>query len=305
MAWEGNHPDDRWFLNGGIPNSLIVPFKSQDPPPQHPALPNRRTVLASSIANVDTGLYLEESEVKENESLWEGVRMSAGNPGERFLICETLEDFEYFQGYADSIAELFHAQMERVEFLDDEDLCLRSLLKKVPEGYGLVLLGPKAKTHRKHLLAPLFHETLAMELPISLLIVPKTRWPISKILVLIKAEAHDDAAVEWGRDGLRLLVLGKRPGRVPRVLAKMTSALREKGFDVQAKQLEQETTRLLEGIGLPLDRVESIGSRAGEGRGSLPAQCNGCGAPLVPDEVEWHDASTAECLYCGTIVKAV
>ena len=39
-------------------------------------------------------------------------------------------------------------------------------------------------------------------------------------------------------------------------------------------------------------------------RGTLPSRCAGCGAPLLPDEVEWHDAYTAECVYCGTVSKA-
>jgi hypothetical protein len=77
------------------------------------------------------------------------------------------------------------------------------------------------------------------------------------------AAGEVDAAVERGSEAMRFLVRSGRVGRVPSVLEKITTALRD-----------------------------------------LPSRCSGCGAPLVPDEVEWHDATTAECLYCGAIVKA-
>jgi hypothetical protein len=112
------------------------------------------------------------------------------------------------------------------------------------------------------------------------------------------------AALEQAREALRLLARGDRPGRIPWVLSRMTTALRENGYDAQADQLEQEAERALEEVGLSLDEARRRTPQVTERRGSLPAQCSGCGASLVPDEVEWHDAHTAECLYCGTVVKA-
>jgi len=118
--------------------------------------------------------------------------------------------------------------------------------------------------------------------------------------------AADDveAALEQAREALRLLVRGGRAGRVPRVLSRMTAALREKGYDTQADQLERDAAQALEDMGLSLDKVGQRVPQVIERCGTLPAHCNGCGAPLVPDEVEWHDGHTAECLYCSAIVKA-
>jgi len=115
-------------------------------------------------------------------------------------------------------------------------------------------------------------------------------------------------AQERAAEALRWLVRGGRAERVPRVLKRIETVLREKGYDAQAKQLEQEAARALEEIGLSIDearqRVPQKTAAAPAKRGSLPGSCSGCGAPLIPDEVEWYDAHTAECLYCGTIVKA-
>ena len=130
-------------------------------------------------------------------------------------------------------------------------------------------------------------------------------------LALQASRAHlaaDDveAALQRAKEALRLLARGGRAGRVPRVLSRMTAALRGKGYDAQAEELEQEAAQALEEMGLSLDEVRERApeSQATEKRGSLPAHCSSCGARLVSDEVEWHDAHTAECLYCGTIVKA-
>jgi hypothetical protein len=84
----------------------------------------------------------------------------------------------------------------------------------------------------------------------------------------------------------------------------MTAMLREKGYDTQAAELEQETERILGELGLSFEEAKQQAPQMPEQRGTLPAKCSGCGAPVVPDEVEWHDAQTAECLYCGTVLKA-
>jgi hypothetical protein len=37
---------------------------------------------------------------------------------------------------------------------------------------------------------------------------------------------------------------------------------------------------------------------------TLPTACPQCGAPLRADEVEWADESTAECDFCGAMIRA-
>ena len=112
-----------------------------------------------------------------------------------------------------------------------------------------------------------------------------------------------EAALVRAKNGLRLLVRSDRAGRASYVLSKMTAALREKGYNAQANQLEQETAQMLEAMGLSLDEARRQVPQVTEKRDSLPANCAGCGAPLLPDEVEWHDAHTAECIYCGAVIK--
>ena len=118
------------------------------------------------------------------------------------------------------------------------------------------------------------------------------------------AAGHIDAAVERAIEALRLLARGGRAGRIPAVLSKMTAALRDRGHDAHADRLEQEAEHILGEVGLSLEQAQQQAPQAPEKPGTLPAKCDGCGAPVIPDEVEWHDAQTAECLYCGTVLKA-
>lgn len=112
------------------------------------------------------------------------------------------------------------------------------------------------------------------------------------------------AALRHVKEALRLLVRSDRIGRIPRVLSKMTAKLREMGYNAQADELEQEAAQILGELGFSLEEAEQQAPHMPERRGTLPAKCEGCGAPVIPDEVEWHDAQTAECLYCGTVLKA-
>lgn len=48
--------------------------------------------------------------------------------------------------------------------------------------------------------------------------------------------------------------------------------------------------------------VEALAPALAVGRGRLPGRCPQCGAPLRSDQVEWVDAQSAECPYCGGVV---
>jgi tetratricopeptide (TPR) repeat protein len=112
------------------------------------------------------------------------------------------------------------------------------------------------------------------------------------------------AALKHAKGALRLLAESGRAGRIPHVLSRMTTTLRDGGYDAQADELEREAEQILGEMGLSFEEARRRAPQMPEKRGALPARCDGCGAPVLPDEVEWHDAQTAECLYCGTVLKA-
>jgi hypothetical protein len=123
------------------------------------------------------------------------------------------------------------------------------------------------------------------------------------------AAGNVSTAIEWAKKGLRALVRGGRVGRVPRVLSRISAELRDAGHAAEADQFEKDVAQALERFGLSLDAggqqpLPGAGDHDAAARGALATQCAGCGAPLVPDDVEWHDAHTAECIYCGTLARA-
>jgi hypothetical protein len=122
------------------------------------------------------------------------------------------------------------------------------------------------------------------------------------------AAGRISAAADWASKGLRALARGGRVERVSRVLERVAEELRSLGHDTEAAQLEQDVVQVLSRYRpSPEAGVQPPSTGADPGttaRGTLPAQCTGCGAPLVSDEVEWHDPLTAECVYCGTLAKA-
>ena len=79
------------------------------------------------------------------------------------------------------------------------------------------------------------------------------------------------------------------------LLARMLEVLERKHYYEQAVELRAQGTVLLGAKSK--DAVSPPQAR-------LPAKCLSCYAPLRADEVEWVDAQSAECVYCGAVVRA-
>jgi hypothetical protein len=119
-------------------------------------------------------------------------------------------------------------------------------------------------------------------------------------------------AVERGKQALRLFGQAGLFGKIERLMPRMVEALQEKGYRAEAEALRQEVrARLAE---VPPGRRMPPGAHlarpalsAVEGppmaRQELPAKCSACGAPVKPDDVTWLDPQTAECPYCGSVLK--
>ena len=118
-------------------------------------------------------------------------------------------------------------------------------------------------------------------------------------------------AVERGKQALRLFVKAGLVGKIERLMPRMVDALQEKGYEAEATALRQEVeARLAEA---PPGRRPPAGARPSRwpsfaqpprARRELPTKCSACGAPIKPDDVTWLDPGSAECPYCGSVLKA-
>ena len=117
-------------------------------------------------------------------------------------------------------------------------------------------------------------------------------------------------AVERGKHALRLFGRAGLFGKIERLMPRMVEALQDKGYQAEATALRQEVeARLAE---VPPEQRQPPGARPAAwpstarrmARRELPAKCLACGGPVKPDDVTWLDPKTAECPYCGSVLKA-
>ncbi|MBN1937411.1 MAG: hypothetical protein JW934_22330 [Anaerolineae bacterium] len=99
-------------------------------------------------------------------------------------------------------------------------------------------------------------------------------------------------AVELAQRGIRLLAQAGQVERARAVVPRLTKALEEKGFYAEAVSLRAEIEALLAGS-----------SRQAAPPAQLPARCPSCNGPVRADEVEWIDARSAVCVFCGSTIR--
>ena len=100
-------------------------------------------------------------------------------------------------------------------------------------------------------------------------------------------------------NGLRLMPEMGQAGRLPVVTARILRNLRDQGFENEAATLERDLHSLL------AESHSSIGtSPAPASRFNLPAKCPHCGGSVLPNEIEWVDAQSVICDYCGSLIQS-
>lgn len=81
------------------------------------------------------------------------------------------------------------------------------------------------------------------------------------------------------------------------VSGRILSELRSRGLTQEAASIEAEIKEMLAGVDISAFKPVHAGKPA-----QLPAQCPQCGGNVRRDEVEWIDATSAVCDYCGSVL---
>jgi len=97
--------------------------------------------------------------------------------------------------------------------------------------------------------------------------------------------------------GLELLAQRKQFSRLHNAGQRVIAELKEHGLMEEAAEIE----RLLNSALPSTTNTEKVSAPAK--RSILPTHCPQCGAAIRPDEVDWLDDATAECAYCGSLVR--
>jgi hypothetical protein len=103
------------------------------------------------------------------------------------------------------------------------------------------------------------------------------------------------------RTGLGILLTAGALRRVRQMAGSAADELDELGHAPEA----EEVRKFLAGIPAPdIPAAETeLQAPAGPARPVLPTNCEKCGARVRSDEIEWIDAQTAECAYCGSPIR--
>jgi len=102
------------------------------------------------------------------------------------------------------------------------------------------------------------------------------------------------AAVKRIKHSVDLFEKTGQQDKLARLAPRILHELREHGLEEDAVSLE---VRLAD---LPRSSDTGDHGRAG---GSLPSKCDSCGGSVRSDEVEWVDAHSAVCPYCGSVLQ--
>jgi hypothetical protein len=119
------------------------------------------------------------------------------------------------------------------------------------------------------------------------------------------SDRNPGKAVQHLQEALRTFVRQGHVTRAAQTASRAATRLREEGFESEAAELEEWMANLRQDMDVGDADWEATPTGTPEpAPRSLPERCTGCGAPVVPDEVIWHDAQRAECPYCGSIISA-
>lgn len=101
------------------------------------------------------------------------------------------------------------------------------------------------------------------------------------------------------KHGLELLIARERYNQLYKAGQRIVQELKMRGLEPEAREVAAL-------IGARVPAIADMPTERGPDTTTviLPAHCGSCGGPIRSPEVEWLDARTAECPYCGSPVQA-
>jgi len=111
-----------------------------------------------------------------------------------------------------------------------------------------------------------------------------------------------DAGIALIQQGLGMFEAEGRWRKLQRAGSRVLAGLRGSGYDDEAVKIEQWLQKTLQPQG-EFSAMPVSSSSEEERHPLLPTTCPACGASLYPQEVDWVDALTAECNYCGNLIR--
>jgi hypothetical protein len=106
---------------------------------------------------------------------------------------------------------------------------------------------------------------------------------------------QEQRALNQARAALTLFIQYQMVQRTPVFYANITRKLNAHGMKNAAAALALEFGKQVSGM--------PASASPAPGRGQLPTNCPQCGGPIHPSTTTWIDGNTAECEYCGALIR--
>lgn len=107
------------------------------------------------------------------------------------------------------------------------------------------------------------------------------------------------AAMPHLKRGLELFIASRRYNHLQKAGQRIAQELKLRGLEREAREIAALVGASIPAIAdMPTERGPDMA------KALLPTHCEACGGPIRSPEVEWLDARTAECPYCGSPVRA-
>jgi nucleotide-binding universal stress UspA family protein len=114
-----------------------------------------------------------------------------------FLVCTQEGQPENVCMYSRKLGTLLKANVVQRKLAGDWSTCSNQLNEAVGQDYDLVILGTQNKSFSERFLRQMTRGKILTRSSTSFLIACKPRWPIKKMLLVVKGEQGDSPAVDW------------------------------------------------------------------------------------------------------------
>jgi nucleotide-binding universal stress UspA family protein len=163
------------------------------------AEPDNVEARQAVAAALGAKLYVVRSDAAVIDALLSEVWPAESPQPLRLLVCVPASPVTAkLQAYAQRIGNLLHSHLIYFPLEAGTGPALKQLAEEAGQGYDLVAVGgePDQSLIERLLWKPVANQ-IVDRMPTSLLIVRQPRWPLRRILLLIRGEEADEGTLDW------------------------------------------------------------------------------------------------------------
>jgi nucleotide-binding universal stress UspA family protein len=151
------------------------------------------------VAALGTTCYMVRGDQAAIDALVAEIWQEEAHHSLRLLVCtQASPSGDEVKAYAQAIGNLLSAHVDHLDTSTTAGAALDALVGGVERtGYDLAILGGANESLIERLLWGSIDRRATKKVPFSLLVARQPRWPLRRMLLLIRGEGADEVAVDW------------------------------------------------------------------------------------------------------------